>query len=337
MAPEDLLTHGTKFGTLESVDPRTCWPDEARNLTPWIASSEGLALLGRALQMELACENCEVPVGPFSADILARDLSDNSLVVIENQLERTDHDHFGKSLTYAAILGAKTIVWVAKTFTDEHRKAVEWLNELTKGDLQFYGIELQVWRIGKSERAPRFEIVCGPNEVVQAATRAKDTVASPTEQLQLEFWTEVRKTLEASGQFKSLQAAKGRYWFNIAIGRAHVFISLIANSWDGFVGVRLYMNHRVADQVLRSLSPDRETIEQEMGERLEWNPFPEKMDKIIRLNRQGDISNREQWPELARWLTHEAIEFKRSFAPRILRMNLSASPDSGKPDSSEEV
>jgi hypothetical protein len=90
------------------VELRSCWADEARNLTPWIASEPGLALLGKALDMELSCENCEVPVGPFNADILARDLTTDSLVVIENQLERTNHDHFGKTLTYAAVLGAKT-------------------------------------------------------------------------------------------------------------------------------------------------------------------------------------------------------------------------------------
>jgi hypothetical protein len=133
-----------------------------RYLTPWIASQEGLALLGQALDIELVCENCEVPVGPFNADILARDLTSNEFVVIENQLERTNHDHFGKTLTYAAVLGAKTIVWIARSFTEEHRKAVEWLNELTKGELSVYGVELQVWRIGQSAPAPRFEIVAVP-------------------------------------------------------------------------------------------------------------------------------------------------------------------------------
>ena len=198
------------FGELESVELRTCWADEARDLTPWVASEPGLTLLGAALDIELACENCEVAVGPFNADILARDLTSNSLVVIENQLERTDHDHFGKTLTYAAVLGASTIVWIARTFTEEHRKALEWLNELTRGDLQLYGVELQVWKIGQSAPAPRFEVVCSPNELVQAATRAKDSEASPTRQLQLEFWTAVRESLQRTGKFASLQTPRAQ-------------------------------------------------------------------------------------------------------------------------------
>ena len=105
------------FGALEPVELRQCWPDEARDLTPWMAGEQGLKLLGQALGIELACENCEVPVGPFNADILARDLTTNALVVIENQLERTNHDHFGKTLTYAAVLGASTVVWVVLALT----------------------------------------------------------------------------------------------------------------------------------------------------------------------------------------------------------------------------
>src|SRR5688572_2308742 len=154
---------GGPFGTLEPVDPRRCWPDEARHFTPWLGSHEGIALLGNSLGMELSVEGVEVPVGPYCADILARDLASQAFVVIENQLEKTDHDHFGKALTYAAVLGASTVIWIAPRFTEEHRKALEWLNEKTKGELLVYGVELQVWRIGTSPNAPRFEVIVAPN------------------------------------------------------------------------------------------------------------------------------------------------------------------------------
>jgi hypothetical protein len=287
--------------------------------------------------MELACENCEVPVGPFSADILARDLASDELVVIENQLERTNHDHFGKTLTYAAVLGAKTIVWVAKAFTEEHRKAVEWLNELTNGDLSIYGVELQVWRIGQSPPAPRFDVVCAPNEVVRAAGRARDSgEATPTRQLQLEFWTEVRTHLGRTGEFASLKAPRPQYWFDIAIGRAIAHLSLIANTWDRFVGVRLYMRRQAADAILAHVLPYREEIEHQIGAGLEWNPHPDKQDKIIRLQRPGDISDRNQWPELAGWLAETAVAFKRAFAPRIAGIDLSATSQPLSPAHTDE-
>jgi hypothetical protein len=313
------------FGTLEPVELRACWPDEARDLTPWVASDKGLKLLGAALGIDLACENCEVAVGPFNADILARDLTSNALVVIENQLERTNHDHFGKTLTYASVLGATTIVWIARSFTEEHRKALEWLNELTKGDLLFYGVELHVWRIGDSAPAPRFEVVCAPNETVQEAARLREATESPTRQLQLEFWTFVKERLQKSGEFSSLKSPRGQYWFDIALGRTHVTLSLVANTWDKWVGVRIYLRHQVAAAVLEALAPQRDQIEREVGGELEWNPFPDKLDKVIRLSRPGDIADRSRWPELADWLTARAVALKRAFGPRILALDLSGS------------
>jgi hypothetical protein len=222
-----------------------------RYLTPWIASQEGLALLGQALDIELVCENCEVPVGPFNADILARDLTSNEFVVIENQLERTNHDHFGKTLTYAAVLGAKTIVWIARSFTEEHRKAVEWLNELTKGELSVYGVELQVWRIGQSAPAPRFEIVAVPTRWFKRHPARDAAETSPLGRLQLAFWTEVRESLRRPGEFASLQNPSPRGNFDVRLGMGTVLISLAASS--GLLSVRLYMRARVAERVLDHL------------------------------------------------------------------------------------
>jgi hypothetical protein len=311
------------FGELQPVELRQCWPDEARDLTPWVAGEQGLKLLGQAIGVELSCENCEVPVGPFSADILARDLTTNSLVVIENQLERTNHDHFGKTLTYAAVLGASAVVWVARVFTEEHRKALEWLNDLTRGDLQLYGVELQVWRIGQSAPAPRFEVVCSPNELVQAAARARDSEASPTKQLQFEFWSAVRDALKQTGQFASLQTPRGQYWFDIALGRSYMNLSLTANTFDERVGLRIYLGGRVANAALQQLEPQRQEIEAELGERLEWNPHPEKSDKVIRLTRDADIADRSKWPEIIQWLTQRAVSFKEVFGPRLMTIDLS--------------
>ena len=313
-----------EFGTLQAVDLRTCWADEAHNFTPWLATTpDALHLLGQAIGLELAIEATEVPVGPFNADILARDLASNTRVVIENQLERTDHDHFGKILTYAAVLGASVVVWIARTFTEQHQKAVDWLNELTKGDLLIYGIELQVWRIGASAPAPRFEVICSPNEIVREAAFAVDTELSDTRKLQLDFWTEVRKWLENTGKFSSLKTPQGQYWFEIAIGRSHMHISLTANTFDGKVAVKLYLGHRVANQVLAHLEVEKSEIMKEIGCPIDWNPHPEKRDKILQVTKDGDISDRESWPVLAQWLASTAVSFKQVFAPRIARMDLS--------------
>lgn len=147
------------LGRLEKVDLRNFWTTEAGDFTPWLAQEENIALLGEAVGVELEVEAQEKSVGPFRADILCKDTSTDQWVLIENQLERTDHTHLGQLLTYGAGLNAVTIVWIAAKFTEEHRAALDWLNEITDERFNFFGLEVELWRIGDSLAAPKFNII----------------------------------------------------------------------------------------------------------------------------------------------------------------------------------
>ena len=320
---EDLAVNDvpSNFGKLQTVELRACWPDEARHFTPWLATPDALAILGQALGLELEFVAKEVPADRYSADILARDQTTGFLVVIENQLDKTDHKHFGQVLTYAAVLDAKTVVWIAQKFGDEHLKVVQWLNELTKGELALFGVELQVWRIGNSAPAPRFDVVCSPNEIVRQAKEAVESEEfSETRKLQLAFWNAVRTSLEQTGKFTSLRSPRPQTWFDVALGNANIRLQLFANTDDKKVGVKLYMGHRVAAQALRQLEPMRPQIEQEVGGALDWDPHPEKQDRVIRLVRSGDIADQATWPELIKWVTSTTVAFKHAFAPRVAQL-----------------
>ena len=159
------------LGRLERVDLRKEWKTEAQDFTPWLTQPENLAVLSQTLNMDLETAGQEESVGPFRADILCRSTDDDSWVLIENQLERTDHTHLGQLLTYAAGLKTVTIVWVAATFTDQHRAALDWLNEITDERFRFFGLEVELWRIGNSPAAPKFNIVAKPNEWVRAVNQ----------------------------------------------------------------------------------------------------------------------------------------------------------------------
>ena len=152
------------LGRLERVDLRKIWPDEAQDFTPWLAKKENLALLDETLGLELELEETEQSVGAFSADIVCRDAASESLVLIENQIEPTNHTHLGQTLTYAAGLDAVTIIWIASKFRDEHRAMLDWLNEKTEAQLSFFALEIELWRIGNSAPAPKFNIVARPND-----------------------------------------------------------------------------------------------------------------------------------------------------------------------------
>ena len=145
---------------IERVDLRETWEHEAYDFTPWLA--DNIAELGEALGMELQLQQIEAPVGGYSLDILATDLNSNRPVIIENQLEATDHSHLGQLLTYAAGFDAEAVVWVTREFRDEHRQALDWLNQRTGDDTLFFGVEVELWKIGDSLPAPHFKLAASP-------------------------------------------------------------------------------------------------------------------------------------------------------------------------------
>ena len=154
-----------ELGELIKVPLREFWEGEASDFTPWLADEENIGLLGDTIGVELEVEAQERNVGPFRADILCKDISTDNWVLIENQLEPTDHTHLGQLLTYAAGLNAVTVVWIAESFTNEHRAALDWLNKITAEGFSFFGLEIELWRIGDSPIAPKFNVVSHPQQL----------------------------------------------------------------------------------------------------------------------------------------------------------------------------
>ena len=312
------------LGSLEQVPLRKIWPHEAADFTPWLAEEENLALLGQALGLELEVEEVERAVGPYSADIVARDAT-GALVVIENQLEKTNHDHLGKCLTYASVLDASTVIWIASSFTDEHKKALDWLNDKTGVGVGFYAVRLELWSIDDSSPAIRFNVVSYPAEIVKRGQQSRsERDLSETKTLQLEWWTAVRDGLVAQGVVRSPQEPGPRYWYNVALGRSGMALSCTANTWDNAISVRVYLRGRNGgDAALAELLESREAIETEIGDALEWNPNPDAADKTIRLLRKADLSRRDRWPEYVAWMVDGIKRFRETFGPRVKRLELS--------------
>ncbi len=164
-----------ELSRLERVDLRKAWVSEPADFTPWLAREENLAFLGEALGMSLVLEATEKSVGPFAADILCREPQTEQWVLIENQLEQTDHTHLGQIITYAAGLNAVTVIWVAATFVEEHRAALDWLNEVTAEGTNFFGVDVELWRIGDSAVAPKFNIASKPNAWSKRVTKSAES------------------------------------------------------------------------------------------------------------------------------------------------------------------
>jgi hypothetical protein len=312
-----------ELGSFTKLEVRSIWTNESADFTPWLAKPENLANLGVELGLELELESTEVSVGPYSADILAKDTGNDRYVVIDNQLEKTNHDHLGKAITYASALNASAVVWIASEFTDEHKRALDWLNENSTDDVGFYGVTVELWKIDDSKPAVRFNVVSYPADALRQAAKTKvSDEISETRKLQLDFWIRFRDAMAATGKMTSLRNPRPAYWYDMPLGRSNIHLSMTANTYENAIGVRVYMRAVVAERALGQLEPQKETIEAEIGSKLEWNPHPDKQDKIIVLKRKADLQNKSKWDEYIAWLVEHALKFRSAFSERVKQLDL---------------
>ena len=317
------------LGRLERVDLRQVWQREAGDFTPWLAEKINLELLGDTIGLDLELEAVEKSVGPFRADILCKETASEGWVLIENQLERTDHTHLGQIMTYAASLGKVTVVWIAQRFTDEHRATLDWLNEITGEGVNFFGLEVELWRIGDSTPAPKFNIISQPNDWLKSGRTlpGESGGLTPTQQLQLEFWQGFRALLLESqtGQASALkpQKASAQHWTSFSIGRSNFNLFAAVNTRNLGVSVGLVIATPDAKQHFALLESERERIETEVGQPLLWKLLPDGKESRIELVNTGvDPRVRSSWPIQYAWLQHTLERFHRTFALRIKQLTI---------------
>lgn len=305
-----------ELGILKTVTPRQKWNNEARDFTPWLANN--IAELNKALGLELEVENTEVSVGPYSADILAKDTGTDNYVVIENQLEKTNHDHLGKAITYASVLDASMIIWIATDFTEEHKKSLDWLNDHTNDEISFYGVQLELWQIDESKAALRFNVISKPNQAVRQAARSKaNEDLSDKRKFQFDFWSKFKEKLAKTKKIPSLQTPRPQYWFDVTLGKSYIHISNTCNTDDNTVGVRIYIGNKIADTMLPFLESKKDEIESSIGQKLIWNPNPDNRDKVIILQHTTDFEDEKKLDKSLNWLVDYTVKFRETFSKII--------------------
>ena len=311
-----------ELSRLEEVELREIWPDEAQDFTPWLAEEENLALLGDTLDLELELEAQEINVGDFRADILCRNTEDDSGVLIENQLKRTDHDHFGKILTYSAGLDADTVVWIAKKFREEHRAALDRLNEITDERFRYFGIEIKVWKIGNSACAPQFDIVSSPNdwsrEVSQETRRAEREGFSEAQLQRKRCWAQFRDYMIHGGSQLQSRERKSTRYLIFDIGCRGFAMRVWMNKQYKGLGTGLYMTGQNATAHFHLLMEQREEIENEFGESLEWQ---EERRRVFLWQEGVNPTDEADWPNQHEWLASKLVLFDKVFRLRIKALN----------------
>jgi hypothetical protein len=332
-----------RLGRLEKVDLREVFNSEAGDFTPWLAQEENLKLLSEAISSEaisidLALEAQEKDVGPFRADILCKDIATDNWVLIENQIERTDHAHLGQLLTYAAGLQAVTIVWIAARFTEEHRATLDWLNEHTDEQINFFGLEIELWRISDSPVAPKFNTVSQPNDwtrTVQAVARKSGDITEH-KQAQLRFWIAFRDFMEKNSKIRC-RKADAHHWMNHSIGRSGFHLSSVVSLWnsdtkmkDPEIRVELVLSDDQAKEHFVALEEKRELIERTIGIPLTWHNRTGKNMCRIYTRQNADFLKEDLWPQQHTWLKEKLELFHRIFAPIVQSL------DAGENESEEK-
>ena len=321
-----------ELGKLTREHPHEVWANEARDFTPWL--EKNIDLLNEALGLELEIERREAPVGAFAVDLFGKQVGTDRVVIIENQLERTDHGHLGQLLAYAAGLDARIVVWVSPELRDEHREAIHWLNERTGDAVLFFGVEIEVLRIGGSLPAPRFNVVAQPSSFQREIVRG--TTAGPSERglAYQRFFTDLVRRLHAERQgFTRANPDLVRYdpWTAFGSGRSGFSVEAAFASPSGpgarfRVGLTINTGDRIRNKAsFDRLHDEREVIEGALRQSLEWERLDAQVTSRVAAYRDGGIDSLDdQLDGLRQWAVDLLPKFREVFAPHIAALNLDA-------------
>ena len=269
-----------ELGKLRELDVRTVWGHEQYGFSKWLASAENIKELGDILNLSLVDVETEKFVGAYRCDILCKDEITGKVVLIENQLEQTNHDHLGKIITYASGLDASVVVWIVSNVREEHASAIQWLNTHTTDEVSFFLIEVHAYTIGNSAPAPMFKIIEQPNDFVkQVKNIAKSQTLSEAQRKRLEFWNQFNDILDSRGKPFNKRKATTDHWYSVAIGSSQCHISIDLVNREHKIRVSLWIPDN--KELFDMLYTHREEIQRTAGIPLAWDRLEAKKASLI--------------------------------------------------------
>lgn len=308
------------FGVLNKVGLREIWPHEASDFTPWLA--ENIDELGKALGMDLELIEQEASVGDFSLDILAKDLGTSRSVIVENQLTQTDHDHLGKLITYAAGFDASIVIWVSDSIREEHRQAMDWLNQRTDSETSFFGVVVEVIKIDDSKPAFNFKLVASPNEWQKNKKRQtqRTSVSTKGEKYQ-NYFQNLIDDLRDIHRFTSAKAGQPQNWYSFSSGVSGMTYG--ANfSQGGKARAELYIDlgdHEKNKYVFDQLFNIKGEIEDSLGQEISWERLDNKRASRLALYIDGSIEESDsELEKVKNWHIEQLLKLKAALGKKNL-------------------
>lgn len=306
-----------KLGKIKEVDIRKVWAHEQYDFSKWLAAEENIKELGDTLNLALTDVETEKFVGSYRCDIICKDELTGKSVLIENQLEQTNHDHLGKIITYASGLDASVVVWIVAEARQEHASAIEWLNKHTDDDLAFFLIEVHAYTIGDSDPAPMFKIIEQPNDFARSVKAvARQGELSDAQIKRQEFWTMFNDVIDQRGKPFNKRKATTDHWYEVAVGssQCHISIDLVNKEHKIRVGLWITDNKDLFD----SMKEHRAEVEATTGFPLDWDRLDNKKAAVICATIPGlDFKKQDNYPELMNKAIDMVLAEKKAFAPYI--------------------
>ena len=281
------------------------------DFTNWLAQKENLDLLSEEISVDIKLIKTEANIGLFKVDILAEEESSGRKIIIENQLEDTNHDHLGKIITYASGYDAEIIIWVVRDVREEHQRAIEWLNEHTDEKTGYFLIKIELWQIEGSNPAPKFDVLVSPNEWAKAikASPAGGEL-SDTKLQQLDFWTKFKGSVRTKDTHIRLQTPSPQHWYAVSMGSSEAYVMLTINSRENLLGCDIYISKN--KELFNFLEERKEAIEKEIGEQAEWvNAAVASRIKIKKM--VSDVFSQSEAENYFAWLYEKTVLFQKVF------------------------
>ena len=305
------------IGKLEEVDIRELWKHEQYDFSEWLSKKENIENLNDILGLTLVDISKETYVGSYRCDLFAKDETTGIKVIIENQLEMSNHDHLGKIITYASGLDAKVVVWIVKEAREEHRSAIEWLNNNTNSNINFFLIEIHAYKIGNSDNAPMFQVIEQPNDFIKnnKSINSNDTMNKSQSQ-RLEFWNQFNNVLVERGKPFNVRKATTDHWYNVAIGTSDAHIDITLVNKDSVIGVELYITDN--KDLFDKLYQKKDEIESDLGFKLDWRRLNNsKASRIVTYIKSLNFDDHSNYNELINKTIDLAVLMRDTFKKYI--------------------
>jgi hypothetical protein len=307
---------------------REIWPKET-DFSDWLVTEDGLALIAEDIGIEVEDPRRESCPGDFPCDIVGHALGDeNHVIVIENQFGKTNHDHLGKLLTYASTHSAMTGIWMSEHVADDHRKVIDWLNDNTPPTVSLYLAQVQAYRIGDSPAAPQLDVVSRPNVQTKIRRGEGDPALKERHIWRRDFWEEILEHIKAQNPPFRVQSPGANAWTNISIGRSEFTLGLTLTPKRQCIGCELYIAPSWKEEAFAQLEAQRDVVEREVGEPLQWLPLPDKKVARILLESPLDPRDPKNRDEIKKWMYKQAMAFYKAFHPRVKALR-PAAPQGG--------